>query len=194
MSYWREWHVVTPRAAHQDTQGCIVEEAKWMKRSPRLVALLGLALFSCVLLAWTVITGSRGSQGPVYSVAQVQAGLADRRHTWVGRAVLVRGRAMPCRIRLEQGRFSCAPAQPNLSDPVPDGDPLVIVPQDPPAVVAWLFRWSPLGQLLPMPQMLHWGVVATYQVRLQATPQSICASGVCFEALLLDAAPSGSTR
>jgi hypothetical protein len=56
-------------------------------------------------------------------------------------------------------------------------------------VLAWLRRAPVLGTLLPAPQVLHWGVVATYRVRLRAIPESSCGSGVCFEAVLLDSAP-----
>jgi hypothetical protein len=55
--------------------------------------------------------------------------------------------------------------------------------------LAWLRRVPVLGTLLPAPQVLHWGVVATYRVRLRAIPESSCGSVVCFEAVLLDSAP-----
>jgi hypothetical protein len=66
---------------------------------------------------------------------------------------------------------------------------LVLVPLDPPPAVAVLRRLPLLRGLVPAPQALRWGAVATYRVRLQAIPESICDSDICFEALLLDAAP-----
>jgi hypothetical protein len=46
-----------------------------------------------------------------------------------------------------------------------------------------------MGGLLPAPQELDWGEVATYQVELRATPDGPCGDGACYEALVLDAAP-----
>jgi hypothetical protein len=60
------------------------------------------------------------------------------------------------------------------------------------ALLVFLRRLPLLGNLLPAPQRLHWGEVATYRVRVQAIPGSSCGSGACFEAVLLDAAPDSS--
>jgi hypothetical protein len=54
--------------------------------------------------------------------------------------------------------------------------------------VTILRRLPLLGELLPAPQVLHWGVVTTYRVQVQAIHGGICGTGVCCEAVLLDAA------
>ena len=65
-----------------------------MQRFPLFVALAGLALASSVLLARAA--GRQVRHGPLYTVAQVQAGLAHQRGIWVGRTVRVRGSAVLC--------------------------------------------------------------------------------------------------
>jgi hypothetical protein len=46
-----------------------------------------------------------------------------------------------------------------------------------------------LGGLLPAPQAVQWGEVATYRVELRAMPGKGCGAATCYEAGLLDAAP-----
>jgi hypothetical protein len=157
-----------------------------MVRSPLLPGgLLGLLLAGGLALAASY---RPLDQGPVYTVAQVEAQLASHPRAWVGRALLVRGAVVPCLAVPSVGERPCAALAPGSVRP--PREPLTLVQGDPPPVaLAWLRRVPVLGTLLPAPQVLTWGVVATYRVRLQATPESICGSGVCFEALLLDAAP-----
>jgi hypothetical protein len=52
----------------------------------RIVALLGLAL-----IGWAVLRLQADQSAPVYTVAQVQRGLATQPHRWINRTVLVRG-------------------------------------------------------------------------------------------------------
>ena len=59
-----------------------------MKRS--ITALIGLVL--AVGLVVTIVAGA--ATEPVYTIAQVRAGLAQDPAAWVGRVVLVRGRVM----------------------------------------------------------------------------------------------------
>jgi hypothetical protein len=66
--------------------------------------------------------------------------------------------------------------------------PLTIPAQSP--MLTFLRRLRFLGIPLPLPQALHWGVVATYRVRVSAIPESSCGAGACFEAVLLDDAPA----
>jgi hypothetical protein len=59
-----------------------------------LIALLGLVLTTSLLLA--IIFAIRGAEGPVYSVATLQAGLAHQPRIWLGWPVRVRGIAALC--------------------------------------------------------------------------------------------------
>jgi hypothetical protein len=68
-------------------------------------------------------------------------------------------------------------------------DPLTLVPGALPPVLAVLRRLPLLGTLVLAPQVLHWGAPATYRIRLQAVPESICGISNCCKPLLLDAAP-----
>src|SRR3954453_7573392 len=51
-----------------------------------------LVLLALALAAGAVAVQSRTVTGPVYTVAQLQAGLARHPRTWLGRSVLVRGK------------------------------------------------------------------------------------------------------
>jgi hypothetical protein len=159
-----------------------------MKRYRVPVALLGLALTSSVLLA--VAAGSQVSHGPVYSVAEVQAGLVVQPQAWVGRIVRVQGSATVCETRFEHGYFRCTSEQPRLSDAGgAAAEPLLLVWEAPAPVWSALWRLPLLRGLLPAVQPVQWGVVATYRVQLRAAHASSCASPPCYQAVLLDAAP-----
>jgi hypothetical protein len=65
---------------------------------------------------------------------------------------------------------------------------LVPGPADP--VLAFLRRVPLVGRLAPRAQVLREGNVGTFRVQQHAVPGSTCAT--CYEALLLDADPSGA--
>jgi hypothetical protein len=158
----------------------------------RLFALL------CVLLGFVLATrlavgaiSSRPGHDTVYTVAQVQAGLAWRPGAWAGRTVRVRGRATACAIKLAHGHFHCMPRQPRLNDPdvAATTEPLPLAWEDPSPALTVMRRVPLLGSLLPAPQTVDWWMVATYRVQLRATPDAPCGATTCYEAVLLDAVP-----
>jgi hypothetical protein len=141
-------------------------------------------------------SGSGGAdQGTVYSVAAVNAHLAQDPGLWLGRTIQVRGEIEPCTI-IQRGDRSCPvlASDPGEIDRLdqstsPIGNPIPVgrAGLDP---VRSVLRWVPLlGRLVSSPQELHWGVVATYTVRLAAIPDSMCGASACVEARLLDSAP-----
>jgi hypothetical protein len=69
------------------------------------------------------------------------------------------------------------------------GQPLWLAQGDASPLRTLLRRIPLLARFAPAPQALQWQVVATYRVRVQAIPASICGTGVCVQAVLLDAAP-----
>jgi hypothetical protein len=142
-----------------------------------------------VLVADGTVQAIRGSraQDPVYRVAVVQAGLARHPDAWVGRPLWVRGVAHGCGFPAEFD--GCPPAA--LVDAVAParGQPLWLAPGDANPLRTLLRHIPVLARVAPAPQVLHWGELATYWVRLQAIAGSLCGTGSCFEALLLDAAP-----
>jgi hypothetical protein len=158
-----------------------------MKRYPVLVALLGLALTSSLLIRLAV--GSQVSHGPVYAVAQVQTGLADHPQDWVGRTVQVRGVAEPCPWWGDTARlWHCA------------DDPLILVPTaaDGVAEPLPLIRMMPNGLLTVLRglPLLHdlvarsWAVpvftLTHFQLHLHSLPVQACGGrAACFEAVLL---------
>src|ERR1019366_8665142 len=71
----------------------------------------------------------------------------------------------------------------------PIGDPLPVVRAGLDPVRTVLGRVPLLSRLVPAPQVLQWGVVATYRVQLVSIPDSICDADTCAEAKLLDSAP-----
>jgi hypothetical protein len=155
-----------------------------MARSPLLLgAFLGLAQASG--LAAVALRGPL-DQGPVYTVAQVQAQLWRQPGAWAGRTVRVRGVAtewcMP-------GYSRCL--LPHLSDPDLEvaSEPLLLAWAAPDPLLAFVRRVPLLGDPLPAPQAVDWWEVATYRVELRATPDEACGAATCYEALLLDGAP-----
>jgi hypothetical protein len=153
--------------------------------------LLLLALPSLVLAANIAVQAVRGAlrAHPVYSVAAVQAGLMRQPDAWAGRTVWVRGIAQGCGFRAE---FDLCPPAALVDAASPaTGQPLWLAQGDA-SPLRTLVRQIPfLARFAPAPQALHWGLVATYRVRVQAVPESICGTGMCSEVALLDAAPDG---
>ena len=161
-----------------------------MKRRERLRpgVIQILLLLSLILAAGSAVYAIRGAPhaGPVYSVAAVQAGLGRQPAAWVGRTVWVRGVAKGCGFSAAYDL--CPPALVDAAAPA-TGQPLWLSHGE--ASPLWtLLRHSPfLARFAPAPQVLHWGVVATYRVQLHAIPESVCGTAACYEAALLDAAP-----
>jgi hypothetical protein len=151
-----------------------------MARSPLLLGvLLGLALATGLA---AVALRRPLDQGPVYTVAQVQAQLQRQPGAWAGRTVRVRGVAtqwcMP-------GYSRCL--RPHLSDPDLEvaSEPLLLAWAAPDPLLAFVRRVP----LLPAPQAVHWIADATYRVELRDMPGEPCGAATCYEAVLLDAAP-----
>jgi hypothetical protein len=151
--------------------------------------LLGLLLLAGGLAA--MASSRSADHGPVYSVAALRSHLAEEPQTWVGRRAAVRGIAVgsSCKTWPSPAHTPCQGWPPSiLLDPSQlIRLPLTLGAPNPPLA---LHRRLPLaGQLVPPPQVVHWGAVATYRVQLRAAPASPCASPPCYQALLLDAAP-----
>jgi hypothetical protein len=130
-------------------------------------------------------------QGPVYSVAAVQAGLAQDAGAWVGRTVRARGMVLfsGCLSWDAGGSAPCPDASVYLLDQ--DGAhllPVVAGQSDP--LLAALRRLPLAGRLVPAPQQIRWGALTTYRVRLSAAPTTLCGTPPCYAAQLLDTAPA----
>jgi hypothetical protein len=151
---------------------------------------LVLAVGGLVLTVASLMSVLRAAeQDPVYSVAAVRTHLARNPHAWTGRAVRVQALTMSPAC-IERESVLCAGWSPdvaNLVDPV-DGEflPLTQVAATP--LLSLLRRLPLLRDLVPAAPALHWGMRATYRVRLRAAPAGSCALAPCYEAVLLDAA------
>jgi hypothetical protein len=141
--------------------------------------------------------GSAGAdQGTVYSVAAVDAHPARDPNVWLGRTIQVRGEIVPCIVIPSVGSGPCAvlvsgsgPGE-GMSQSLSMSDDTLSATRAGLDPFRTLVRRVPLlGRLAPAPQELHWGVVATYRVRLAVVPDSICGTGECVEARLLDSSP-----
>jgi hypothetical protein len=160
-----------------------------MQRYRVLVALLGLALATSMLLA--VAAGSQVPRSPIHSVAQVQAGLADHPQAWLQRTVPVRAIAEPCpwwgaaeRLRRCAGR-PLVLAGTSTDAPA---DPLPLIRPAPQPLLTRVRRLPVLGTLLPQAPGIPLFTLARFRIRLLASPAGSGAG--CYEALLLDAAPA----
>jgi hypothetical protein len=149
-----------------------------------LVAPLGLLLATVLTVA---ALGSHRSHGPVYSVAELRSHLAEDPQAWVGRIAGVRGIAVgsSCKPWPSPENTSCQGWQPSI---LLDPGQLIRLPLTlgaPNPLLALLLRLPLAGQLVPPPQVVHWGAVATYRVQLRTAPASSCPSPPCYQALLL---------
>jgi hypothetical protein len=127
-----------------------------------------------VLAADGAVQAMRGSpaQGPVYRVAVVQVGLARHPDAWMGRPLWVRGVAHACGFPAEFD--GCPPAALVDAAAQASGRPLWLAPGDASPLRTLLRHIPVLARVAPAPQVLHWGEVATYRVRLQAIAGSLC--------------------
>jgi hypothetical protein len=162
------------------------------------IGLGGLAAAGCLLAALLALPRDHG---PIYTVSQVQAGLAHDPRAWTNRTLLLRGVASGVRCWVTAAGLGadglkmtdwCRPPRFILWD----GDPAAVAAlplawASPAPLLAIARRVPLLGVLLPTPPAADWGKVATYRVALRAMPLAVCGSGTCYEALLLDAAPAG---
>jgi hypothetical protein len=126
--------------------------------------------------------GSSGAhQGTVYSVAEIDAHLAQDPGSWLGRTLQVRGEVVPCALTASLSVGPCAELTSADGEPYATGQATTPQADTLPAAL--------LSQLTPSSPTLHWGVVATYRVQLLAIPDSVCGASACAEANLLDSAP-----
>ena len=152
----------------------------------RRFLILLLIVMLCVGVVLTVLPlGSRGSDGRVYSITQIRAGLARNAHAWVGKTVWVRGTVLAMDPGLMQnGRLGGYPSY-GLGDMPPNGV-LFWVRQEPENEIWLALRRTPvLAHAVPPAQKLYWGIPRSYRVRLLA--KSSCIPLRCPDALLLDA-------
>jgi hypothetical protein len=165
-----------------------------MRRCALLLA--ALVVGSLVLGTWSALSAGRLRDGPhpLYSVATIQQLLARHPAAWVGKSVWVRGVAVPgvtvsCGLPPSTYFDGCLP--PHLADAASPAtvEALWLADRDQGRLLTLLRRVPILAWFAPAPQALHWGVVATYRVRLRAAPANSCVFLPCYEAVLLDAAP-----
>jgi hypothetical protein len=152
-----------------------------------LATLLGLAL---TLGSAVRAMSSPVHQGPVYAVAAVRALLLHDPAAWAGRVVGVRGIAVTsgCATWPSPEDTACRDWRAGMVDA--DGaTALPLATGAPNALLALLHRLPLAGGLVPGPQAVRWGVLATYRVRLQTAPAAVCDAAPCYQAMLLDAAP-----
>jgi hypothetical protein len=134
-------------------------------------------------------------RGPVYTVAQVQAGLADQPQDWVGRTVQVRGMVEPCPLREGTAILWRCPDDPLIlvptaADRVAEPLPLSRVTLD--GIPAILHGLPLLQDLVATPWAVPQFTPARFLVRLRSKAVQACSGrSPCYEAVLLDAASDG---
>jgi hypothetical protein len=159
--------------------------------TPVTVRLLAVALLCGGPLL--LIAASNPSPPPVYSEAAVQMNIIRSPGAWIGRTVRVRALVgNSCATWMGGANPACISWQPALLDPsapsAASALPLVGAPQPP--LLAALRQLPLVGGLVQSPQRIRWGALTTYRVRLSVAPTTLCGAVRCYEALLLDAAPS----
>ncbi len=135
-----------------------------MKRIVIVVAVL-FGLFA-LFPAWIWSPRLSPTPGAIYTVAQVQVGIAGAPQMWIGRIIRVRGIEIGASDYTGRQWATLAPAT-EASGPLNDADVIVIAPEPPTAVMALARRIPFLSDAIPPPQRPHNGRVAVYQLRLQ---------------------------
>jgi hypothetical protein len=157
---------------------------------PFAVALAGLVLAGGLALAVSTVSTGVGAFGPVYTVSELRADLADNPHAWLGHTVLVRGVALGLAC---PPNASCVFAWPALVDADATGPgsflPLSMGPANP--LLALLRRLPLVGRFVPGPQLLRWGRPAIYRVQVQDAAGTSPNGTRRYAAVLLDPAPPG---
>ncbi len=139
-----------------------VRVTKSMKRS--IIALFSLALAGLLVAGIKVRYATDvGGTGPIYTVAQVQAGLQYNPRTWSGRTILVRGRIM--QADWVQGRSVMMTAIPNAAGPLGEPPRCMVTPTGCP---------SPLTGVLPPTAVVH----------LRLVPATLCQADPCAALLI----------
>jgi hypothetical protein len=163
------------------------------------ISLGGLVAACCLIAALPALQRARS---PIYTVTQLQAGLAHDPRAWTNRTLLLRGVAIAVGCWVIVDRLTADGLNPADWCTPPRFVPFILKDADPTAVAALPMAWTGpdprltvarrvplLSLLLSAPRAVDWGKVATYRVELRAMPQSACSTATCYEAVLLDAAP-----
>jgi hypothetical protein len=152
------------------------------------LGLIGVALLVLVISISHSLATNTG--GPIYMVAALDAQLADHPAAWINRTLRVRARAEACLLGMDGPGAPCIEQHPVLVD-AGLGQPSAALPlrrAHASPLLALLRRLPQVDRLVPAPQAVHWGEVATFRVRIRAVPAGFCAAPPCYQALL-DAAP-----
>jgi hypothetical protein len=154
------------------------------------LSLVAPLLYACIALGGRPRPAPR--LAPVYSVGTLRAYLAHHPTPPGGLLVGVRAQAEPCQAWDSlHSPLRCPRLEPVLVDP--DGtdlaDPLPLVIGSGSPLLAALRRLPLVSRLMPAPPQMQWDALTTYQVRLQPIAGEPCGAAICYQAVLLDAAP-----
>jgi hypothetical protein len=134
----------------------------------------------------------------VYSLATLESRLQRDPAAWLHRSLRVRALVEgQCTQLVGLYVASCGSWRLALTDPNGPTDPYAGTGDQPlplswgkaPALLAFLRHLPLLKQMVPLPQILHSGVPAVYQIQLRPTACVLSAGPPCYEAQLLDAIP-----
>jgi hypothetical protein len=155
------------------------------RRLATLVAAGVVAVLSCPVV-WTGVQGiGPGADGPVYTMATLQAHLQQEPAQWLDRSVKVRAVPTVC--------LPCGDWLPGLTDPGanPTTQFLPLVSGDTPRLLAFLRHLPLVGHIFPQPQDLVWDRPAVYAVQLRRIDCLLPREQgrVCAAAVLVNAAP-----
>jgi hypothetical protein len=139
-----------------------------------------------------------------YTVGQLRVGLKQDQKAWVNRTLRVRGIALVSDCG--PGPYNCAdsitattalvsrcvPGGPRprqvIADAVGSRNALPLTWQAEAPALAFLRRAPLLDRLAPSGQMLQWGTLTTYRVRVQMTPRTTIGPA-CYAVVVLDGVP-----
>jgi hypothetical protein len=147
------------------------------------------ALWSAAVVLVMSVCGStlHTSGAAVYTVTALRERLGSQPASVVGRTLSVQGIVQTC------GPYDIAPpyclAPGYQADPAMTVDPFPLVWTAPDPLRRWLAGLPLIDALVHVGQPVSPGEVGTYALRLRVQTGDYCGEPVCYEALLLDAAP-----
>jgi hypothetical protein len=157
-----------------------------------LALLLALVALLIAVGLSGMVTCSQRHEDRAFTVDELTSRLDRDPGDWLGRTVLVRGVARPCQVSASPARFLLCHHRPqDHLDPGLSGsrESLALVSDSQSVWFTMVRRLPAVGRLLPAQQVLRWGAVATYRIRIRSSTGGLCGSALCDEAVLLDAAP-----
>jgi hypothetical protein len=156
----------------------------WRGLAPLLMVGWSVLMLGACMKAGSML---HTSVAPLYTVAALREQLARQPASVVGRTLAVQGIVQNCGPGDAAPAYCLAPVP--RADPAEAIDPFPVAWAQPAPLRRWLAGLPLLGRLVHVGRPVFPDQAGTYPLRLRMETNKYCGEPVCYEALLLDAAP-----